>query len=30
MASSKFSEPMRFARLLNIVEEKYIQEQQPN
>ena len=30
IASSKFSEPMRFVWRLNIVEEKYIQEQQPN
>ena len=30
IVSSKFSEPMRFAQHLNIVEEKYIQEQQPN
>ena len=30
IASSKFSEPKRFVYRLNIVEEKYIQEQQPN
>ena len=30
IASSKSSEPKRFARRLNKVERKYIQEQQPN
>ena len=30
IASSKLSEPKRFVHCLNIVEEKYITEQQPN
>ena len=30
IAFAKFSEPKKFIRLLNKVEEKYIQEQQPN
>ena len=30
IASSKFSEPKRFVRLLNKVQGKYIQQKQPN